>query len=532
METTVLLDDLRPLAPVLFVAITAVVVMLLTAMKRNHTVIATATVLGLNLTLIYMILSWSGYSGTPMFPESSLIMGMFMVDSFTLFYQIMILVAGLACCTLSHAYIEKYDGQREELYILMLFSIVGAMLMVASAHYASFFVSLELMSIPVYGMLAYTHQRKQSLESGIKYLVLSATASAMLLMGMAYVYAYTGTLSFYQSNNEVLAAEWLLQQIINKPFVLLGLGMMLFAVAFKLSLAPFHKWTPDVYQGASTPMATFLATVAKVATLGLFIRYLLSSGIIVVPPVQTLLTIIAVLSIVMGNLLALKQQNLKRVLAYSSIAHFGYILLAPLAVKYYSISTVSMYILVYVVTTLGAFGVISLMSSPYKETQDIDHLDDYRGLFWRHPILTAILTVMILSLAGVPLTGGFIAKFLILKDLVSTGSWFLTIMLIVGSGIGLYYYLRVLLNLFKKPIEGCAVVEPTSHWGKKAGGLMVILVSVLVLWLGVYPDPIFNIITEVNISSPLHTWIEMAEESQQMMNGHGHHGHEHHGHDH
>lgn len=537
MDFTVLLDDLRPLAPVLFVAITAVVVMLLTAMKRSHTLIATATVVGLNLTLLYMILSWTGYYATPTFPTSASIMGMFMVDSFTVFYQMLILVGALACCTLSHAYIERYDAQREELYILMLFSVVGAMLMVASSHYVSFFVSLELMSIPVYGLLAYTHQRKQSLESGIKYLVLSATASAMLLMGIAYVYAYTGTLSFSETNG-VPTAVLLLEKIVQQPFVLLGLAMMIFAMSFKLSLAPFHKWTPDVYQGASTPMATFLATVAKVATLGLVLRYLLSSGIIVVPAIKTLLIVIAIFSIIMGNLLALKQQNLKRVLAYSSIAHFGYILLAPIAMMYYSLSSVTMYILVYVLTTLGAFGVISLMSSPYKAEGDIDHFDNYRGLFWRHPILTAILTVMILSLAGIPLTGGFIAKFLIVKDIVATGSWLLAVALIAGSGIGLYFYLRTVLNLFKKPIDENAQVEPIKHWGQYAGGMMVILVAGLVLLLGVYPDPALTIIADIEMSSPLHTMLEEMSQNNMNQSGgmsgemsHEHH-HEHDGHGH
>ncbi|KAE9895980.1 NADH-quinone oxidoreductase subunit N, partial [Enterobacteriaceae bacterium TzEc051] len=169
--------------------------------------------------------------------------GMFMVDPFTMFYQFMILVASLACCTLSHAYIETYKDNREELYLLLLASVAGAMLMVASSHYASFFISLELMSIPVYGLLAYTYQRSQSLEAGIKYLVLSATASAMLLMGMAYIYAYTGSLSFYDSVQALFGA-------IKQPMVLLGLALIIFAVAFKLSLAPFHKWTPDVYAGA------------------------------------------------------------------------------------------------------------------------------------------------------------------------------------------------------------------------------------------------------------------------------------------
>lgn len=186
MNFTMSFSGLMPLAPVFIVALTAVVVMILTSIKRNHNLIATASVVGLNLAAIDILFMMFGGSFAP-----SNVMNMFVVDPFTLFYQFIAVVAALACCTLSHAYIETYKDNREELYILMLISVTGAMLMVASSHYASFFISLELLSIPVYGLLAYTHQRGKSLEAGVKYLVLSATASAILLMGMAYVYAYT-----------------------------------------------------------------------------------------------------------------------------------------------------------------------------------------------------------------------------------------------------------------------------------------------------------------------------------------------------
>lgn len=503
MNFTLHLKDFFPLMPVIIVALTAIIVMILTAIKRSHHIIATVSVVGLNIALVYLVVHGLNLEDGFINPN---IMNLFMVDSFTQLYQIMILIAALACCTLSHAYIEGYNDHKEEVYILMLFSVVGAMLMVASSHYASFFISLELMSIPVYGMLAYTYQRSKSLEAGIKYLVLSATASAMLLMGMAFVYAYTGTLSFYEINQQGVPALLLvLQHIEQHPFVIVGLAMIVFAVAFKLSLAPFHKWTPDVYNGAPAPIATFLATVAKVATIGLFIRYLLSSGIILIPSIQVLMIVLAVASIIVGNLLALRQQNLKRILGYSSIAHFGYLLLAPLSIMHDSQTSVTMYIFTYVLTTIGAFGVVTLMSSPYSKLDDSENLDLYRGIFWKHPILTATLTVMMLSLAGIPLTAGFIAKFLIVKDIVNGNSWFLAIMLIIGSGIGLYYYLRVIITLYKKPETTTA--EPIQFWGQKAGGIVVFISAILVFLVGVYPDPIISLIDSINIVSPLHDYL-------------------------
>jgi NADH-quinone oxidoreductase subunit N len=486
MNFTMSFSDLMPLAPVMIVALTAIVVMILIAIKRNHNLVATVSVMGLNLALFYIIFEIvAGY-----FAPAN-VMNLFIVDQFTMLYQCVILVAALACGTLSHAYIETYKENREELYFLMLCSVAGSMLMVASSNYASFFISLELMSIPVYGLLAYTYQRSQSLEAGVKYLVLSATASAMLLMGMAYIYAYTGTLNFVSGTTNLFT-------VFSQPAVILGLALIVFAVAFKLSLAPFHKWTPDVYEGAPAPIATFLATAAKVAMIGLFVRYLLSSGLILSDSFVTIITIIAVLSILAGNFLAVRQNNLKRILAYSSIAHFGYLLVALLCINkgeflqgvgFVTTGTINFYVITYVLTTIGAFGVVTLMSSPYNNKEEAGSLEEYRGLFWRRPVLAATLTVMMLSLAGIPLTAGFIGKFLVIKMAVTEQAWFLAAMVIIGSGIGLYYYLRVMVLLYMTPPENPRI-DAVDHWGQKIGGIMVLAVALLVFIIGIYPDPI------------------------------------------
>lgn len=214
MNFTMSFSELMPLAPVMIVALTTIVVMILTAIKRNHNLIATASVVGLNLAAAYVLFTMFGGAFKP-----ANVMGMFMVDAFTLLYQVIILIAALACCTLSHAYIESYKDNREELYILMLSSVTGAMLMVASSHYASFFISLELMSIPVYGLLAYTHQRSKSLEAGVKYLVLSATASAMLLMGKDVTYKQTNCRYFCSCSKECCDRRWGTCINVWRPFV-------------------------------------------------------------------------------------------------------------------------------------------------------------------------------------------------------------------------------------------------------------------------------------------------------------------------
>lgn len=514
MNFTLSFSELMPLAPVMIVALTAIIVMILTAIKRNHNLIATVSVIGLNLALLNILFTL--FTGSQISPN---VMNLFMVDAFGLFYQVIILIAALACCTLSHAYIETYKDNREELYLLMLISVSGAMLMVTSSHFASFFISLELMSIPVYGLIAYTYQRGKSLEAGIKYLVLSATASAMLLMGMAYVYSVLGSLSFAgqvddmfwaltksQDPQLMMALQSYIPQFGEKlttVFGILGLGLIIAAVAFKLSLAPFHKWTPDVYAGAPAPIATFLATVAKVAMIGLFVRYLLSSGVIGIESIKTILIVIAVLSILIGNMLAVKQVNLKRILAYSSIAHFGYLFLAVVTTSFLSLTSVSLYVLTYVLTTIGAFGAVALMSSPYNNNDEAESLADYRGLFWRRPVLTATLTVMMLSLAGIPLTAGFIGKFMLIMTVVSEAHWFFAAMIIVGSGIGLYYYLRVMIVMYMTPPD-TPRIDADKHWGQKVGGIMVLLAALAVLVIGVYPDPVIAMANQAQLIAPLH----------------------------
>ncbi len=468
------LVSLLPLMPVFIVSMTSILVMLLISIKRHHTLSATVTVLGLNAALAWIIFYFM--NGAP-----SSVMGLFMVDGFSLFYMALILVAGLACCTLSHAYIHDYQDNKEELYILLLIAIAGGLLLVSAQNMSSFFIGLELLSVPTYGLLAYTHERNKSLEAGIKYMVLSATASASILMGMAFLYAYSGTLSFHQLG-EVLITT------LHEPLAVAGVGLILVGLAFKLSLAPFHRWTPDVYQGAPAPIATFLATVSKVAVLGLTLRFLFSSGVLAMEGVRVILTIIAVLSVIIGNLLAVRQSNLKRLLGYSSIAHLGYILIALVAAGMSSLPTINIYIVAYVLTTIGAFGAVALMSSPY-DGDEAESLADYRGLFWRRPVLTAVLTVMMLSLAGIPLTAGFIAKFFVILSAVTGTAWVLLAVVILGSAIGLYYYLRVLVVLYMTPPEKKGL-DAQGNWGMQAGGVMVLLTSLLVLVLGVYPAPL------------------------------------------
>jgi NADH-quinone oxidoreductase subunit N len=467
------------LLPLLVTSATIVAVMLAIAWKRHHSWTFGLSVIGLNLALLSII---PALKVTPL--EVTPLM---MVDNFGAYYMALVLAGTLACVTLIHAYLggesgKGYPGNREEMYLLILLSAAGGLVLVTAQHLAGLFIGLELLSVPVYGLVAYAFFNKRSLEAGIKYMVLSAAGSAFLLFGMALLYADAGSLSFSQ-----LAAAGT-SSVISQ----LGIGMMLIGLAFKLSLVPFHLWTPDVYEGAPAPVAAFLATASKVAVFAVLLRLYQLSPATAGGWLNDLLTAIAIASILFGNLLALVQNNIKRLLGYSSIAHFGYLLVALIASKGLAVEAIGVYLATYVLTSLGAFGVVTLMSTPYSG-RDCDALYEYRGLFWRRPYLTAVLTVMMLSLAGIPLTAGFIGKFFVIAAGVQSGLWWLLGAMVLGSAIGVFYYLRVMVTLF--------LVEPNLrrhdadlHWAQRAGGIMLLFVALLAFFLGVYPQPLLDLV--------------------------------------
>ncbi len=480
------LNSFLPLLPLILVGLTSVFVMLAVSVKRHHWWNATFTVAGLNAALIATVWLALQPSSGPAY-----VTDLFKVDQFAYFYMGLILIGSLACSTLTHAYIEGYKGNKEEIYLLLTLATAGAMVMVCSRHMASFFIGLELLSVPVYGMIAYTYQQKRSLEAGIKYMVLSATASAFILFGMALLYALTGTLSFSG------LAENMTQDLIYTPLSVAGVTLIVIGMAFKLSLAPFHLWTPDVYQGAPAPVAAFLATVSKMASFALLLRWMLETPSTYTLELRHALGLLAVLSILIGNVLALTQNSLKRLLGYSSIAHFGYLLAAIVSGGFLAVQTVQIYLLTYLLTSLGAFGVLTLMSSPYSNEDDADNLYHYRGLFWSRPLLTGVMTVMMLSLAGIPLTAGFIGKFYVILTGVKGAMWGLLAAVVIGSAIGLYYYLRVMVTLFMA-VPGMKRHDAPLNWGQQAGGVMVLLVALLVLVVGVYPEPAIKLVNMVS----------------------------------
>lgn len=482
---TLTATHLLALAPLILVCATAILVMLAIAWRRHHTGIAIVTVVGLNLSLLSLIGVWR---------MAPLAAPMLAIDGLAIFAAVLILVAALACATLAHAYLAHHSGPREEFYLLLLCATAGGMVLSASTHLATLFFGLELLSIPLYGMLAYIYGERRSLEAGVKYLILSAAATAFLLFGMALLYAETGRLDYAG-----LAARF--GGDIG-AWGLAGTALMLMGLGFKLSVVPFHMWTPDVYEGGPGPAATFLATASKVAVFVVLLRLVVAAPAFQDGWLHDVLAMLAILSMLVGNLLAVTQSNLKRLLGYSSIAHFGYLLTALVIGDGLSIEAAGVYLVTYLLSTLGAFGVVTLISSSHvaslQGSSDAAGLHHYRGLFWRRPYLTAVLTISLLSMAGIPLTIGFIGKFYIIALGVEAERWWLVGAVIVGSAIGLFYYLRVMVTLFLAE-AGMQRHDAPENWANQAGGVVVLGTAALVIVLGVYPAPMITWVRHIGV---------------------------------
>lgn len=466
MTTTITLATLVPLIPVLIMTGAAVLLMLVISFIRSH---ALTVLLGIIATIAAIITMPLAANSLPAEVTSLLV-----VDGGTHFYWTMILLSTLVCIGISHAYINGAPSFREEWYLLLLISASGAMVLAASSHMAALFIGLELMSVPLYGLAAFSLKNKRSLEAGIKYLVLSAAASAFLLFGIALLYAETGSL---------LLVQWA-DLSMDSSIAMLGCAMILIGLGFKLSWAPFHTWTPDVYQGAPMPITAFLATVGKVAVIAVLVRLLVVIPLWQSPAFATLLVLISALSIVVGNVMAISQTSLKRLLAYSSIAHFGYLIIALNVVSQHGSGSVWVYLATYIVASLCAFAVLTTITVIQDDSRG-DHFDALKGLYQRSPLLAVTLSLSLISLAGVPLTAGFIGKFALFSIGMTTAQWILLLLIVAGSAIGIYYYLRAVSVLFQQR-TGDTLIERTRI--PLFNGILIIALAVLTVLFGVWPD--------------------------------------------
>jgi NADH-quinone oxidoreductase subunit N len=466
-------SDFIALTPLLIIAVTPILIMTVISIVRNYQVVYGFTIFSLIIALssIFIII--------PEIPHS--IEPLFIIDVYSLFFMGIILFSALLVTIISHDYVMQLESLKEEYYIIILISTLGASLLAIANHFITFFLGIETLSISLYILIAFQKSKNRSIEAGIKYLVLASVSSAFLLFGMALLYTAAGTMQFHDLASSLRNSPQL------SPLLVAGFGMMMVGIGFKLALVPFHMWTPDVYQGAPAPVTAYIATVSKGAVMAVLIRFFFNIKGFDNHYIFITISAVAILTMLIGNLLALRQNNLKRLLAYSSIANMGYIIIILLTGSNKGIQAAIFYLIAYFITTIGAFGIISLISSGRKE---LEMIEDYKGIFWKRPWIAIVFTLAMLSLAGIPVTAGFIGKFYIIFEGIQTGLMVLIISMIINSVIGLYYYLRV-INTFFSTADDRKLPVLTLR-----GNITLAVIAISILILGVYPGWLIDIISK------------------------------------
>ncbi|MGC1183002.1 NADH-quinone oxidoreductase subunit NuoN [Legionella sp.] len=400
--------------------------------------------------------------------------GLFISDDMAHLMKFFIYLTVLLSFIYSRNYIEERQMSSGDYYVLGLFSTLGMMILVSAHSLLTIFLGVELMSLPVYAMTAIRRTDSDASEAAMKYFVMGSIATAMLLYGISLIYGATGKLDLLEVGNTI-AASW--QQ--ESTLLAFALVFILAGVCFKIAAVPFHMWAPDVYQGAPTSVTLFISAAPKIAALAMAFRFLTISFVDLSAQWQQILLVVTLLSTGLGNLFALVQTSIKRLLAYSAISHIGYALFGILAANAAGYSAALYYILVYSITSAAAFGLIVLISSHGME---IDNVEDLKGLNKRNPWLAFMMLIIMFSMAGVPPTVGFFTKLMVLKSLVDVHMTWVAILGLIFTVIGAYYYLRIVkIMYFDKPIQ----TEPVII--SKGNTLVLSLNCLSLLYLGIFP---------------------------------------------
>ncbi len=414
------------------------------------------------------------------FPQGTGFFGTVETSAFTVFFHVLICGIVLVALLLSLDTLPEHSHHQGEYYALIVFGAVGMCLLTSAVELLVVFIALEISSISTYILAGYRKQTGRGPEAAIKYFLLGSFATAFLLYGIALIFGATGTTEIYQIAQLAPIAQ-------NQPLVLAAMALMLVGILFKVSAAPFHVWTPDVYEGAPTPVAALLSTAPKAAAFALLLRVVYE----IFPHLRSLwaplLWVVAVLSMTVGNLAALRQQNVKRMLAYSAIAHAGYLLAAFAGIGSIGIAAAAFYTAAYAAMNVGVFAVITLIAG-YDEQLSL--IDDFRGLIYRSPILGSLLIFFLISLIGIPFTGGFFGKFYSFSAAVDGGAIALAIIGLLNSGLAAAYYLRLALVAAERPSAEQAA-PPKPHVGPAV--IAAISLAVLTtLVLGIVPGAVLH----------------------------------------
>jgi NADH-quinone oxidoreductase subunit N len=460
---------LDAILPVLIVVGTACVVLLLDLLppRDRKTHLALVALAGLVGALLVTLGKWGGVSRG--------FRDMVVLDGHALFFHIVIAYAAALIVLLSVDYLRRTGAESGEFYALVLFSTSGMLVLASAGDLIIVFLGIEVMSLSLYVLSGLFKRRVEAGEASMKYFLLGIFASAFLLYGIALIYGATGSTNLDRVAAAVAARP-------DDPLAVIGLGFLLVGLGFKISSVPFHMWAPDVYEGAPTSVTALIATGSKAAVFSVLVRVMGAGLIGTRPDWTTALWVIAALTMTVGNVVAISQSNLKRMLAYSSIAHVGYMLVGLVAGGRPGAAAILYYVMAYTFTTAGAFGVITLCERAGEEAVDVKQ---YAGLARRHPMLAATLALFLLSLIGVPPLAGFVGKFYLFSAAVRSGFLWLTIVAVLNSAVAAYYYLRIIIYMYMQEGEASAASLAPSF----AGAVALVISLVGVVLLGVAPGP-------------------------------------------
>jgi len=399
--------------------------------------------------------------------------GMFVTDTFAVYAKVMVLGASALSLILSLGWLAQEEIKKFEYAVLVLFATLGMLMMVSANDLMSLYIGLELQSLALYVLASFKRDSVKSTEAGLKYFVLGSVASGMMLYGMSMVYGFSGTTNF-EVLSEVLSEHQATGVVVGLVFVMAGL-------AFKVSAAPFHMWTPDVYEGAPTPVTAFFALAPKIAAIALFVRVMTGPFADLIGAWQQVMWIIAVLSMIVGSFGAIGQQNIKRLMAYSSIGHMGYALIGLVVGNEEGVQGILIYLAIYVFMNIGAFAIILSMR---QKGRALEGISDLAGLSKTSPLMAAALAIFMFSMAGIPPMAGFFGKFYVFISAVHAGMYWLAVIGVLTSVVGAYYYLRIVkVMYFDEPTE--AFDTP-----RLANRVILLVAGVFTLFYIVYPSPL------------------------------------------
>ena len=422
-------------------------------------------------------------AGTTLFSFSET----FIIDNYSLFFNFIFLLSTGLVILISHSYIKREEINHGEYYALLLFSTIGMMLMASGANLLNIYIGLEVMSISIYILTGFKRSKLTSNEASLKYFLLGAFATGFLLYGIALLYASTGTINLKQ-----IACFIAERGSASNPLLFVAIGLIIIGLGFKVASVPFHAWVPDVYEGAPTAVTAFMSVGPKAAGFAVFMRVFMTAFGSSHYEWQKIIYVLAVLTMTTGNVVALAQSNIKRMLAYSSIAHAGYLLIALVAANGMGVSGTLFYILAYTFMNIGAFAVVIVLS---RKGDDFIQINDYAGLGFKHPLLAVAMTLFMLSMAGVPPMAGFVGKFYIFSAAIKSGYVGLAVIGVINSVISVYYYLRITVIMYMK--EPAREFVPLTISPLIVAAIVISVVGTL--QLGIFPAKVMEIVQHANL---------------------------------